>query len=375
MQRFTRELLDWFYQHRRDMPWRPAVGVCANPYHVLLSEVMLQQTTSATVHDYFLKFTQQWSTLQSLAQADLQDILVAWQGLGYYARARNLHRNVQLIMQEYQGEIPHTASALKQLPGIGDYSAASIAAIAFNQPIIAVDGNVRRVAARLFKIEEIRTDNDYQTMLMPFTVQKGESPFPATQHGDMVQALMELGSLVCTPRTPNCTSCPVAFACQGKDIALELPKQKPKLIQKKLYCVAWVIKNHEKILLQQRPEKGLLGGMSGFPLSDFYPLVAKNPTIDLNELPVYADKLPLTNLKNMRASDLPVIRHVFTHIKLQIVIMLAEIDAGVEAGDGANSNVNLPSDYTWCTLDELADKPLPKLMQKIYHALKPEAIK
>ncbi len=342
------------------MPWRAPAGTQANPYHVFLSEMMLQQTNTATVHDYFIRFTEKWRNLSDLAQADLDEILLEWRGLGYYARARNLHDSAQRIMKEWGGKIPETESELKQLRGIGDYSSAAISSIAYNQPAIAVDGNIRRVCARLFRVERIQPDKDYAVLLAPFMAEKTDCPYPQTYHGDMVQALMELGSLICKPIKPQCDICPIRFTCKGQDIAEKLPMQKPKTIPKKQYCTALLIFNHQQqILLQKRPNKGLLGGMTGFPLSPFQDIdKKKQPQL----LATAHEAVPFLTISQQHLLESTVIKHVFTHIKLTVFPVVARYNL--------NENGNLPENYHWQTWDKVTDYPLPKLMQKIYEAVK-----
>ena len=366
MQKFASNLLTWFYQNRRDFAWRASVGKSSNPYHVFISEIMLQQTTSATVRDYFIRFTEKWRDLPALAQADLQEILYEWRGLGYYARARNLHASAQEIMADYGGNIPQAESELKKLRGIGDYTAAAIASIAFNKPAVAVDGNIRRVCARLFKVQQIQPDKAYATLLAPYMPDDADAsnaPHPATINGDMVQALMELGSLICTPKKPKCSQCPLSFTCKGQDIAETLPMMKPKIIPKKQYCVAsWVQNSDGQILLHKRASKGLLGGMTGFPLSPFQDISDGDDDMKDNALKLARDamqSLPIT-IRNPQILPIKPISHVFTHIRLTAFVSTGECDT---------ENSNLPPDYFWHDSNQITDMPLPKLMLKIYKAV------
>ncbi len=202
-------LLAWYDRHRRVMPWRAPAGARADPYHVWLSEIMLQQTTVATVGPYFIRFLARWPTIDALAKAPLDDILHGWQGLGYYARARNLHRCAQVVSRDFGGEFPETEDALRQLPGIGAYTAAAIAAIAFDRPASVVDGNVERVMARLFAIEDPLPAakpvlRDCAASLAPKPARAGARQ----RSGDYAQGLMDLGATVCTVRNPVCGRCP-----------------------------------------------------------------------------------------------------------------------------------------------------------------------
>ncbi len=364
MQKFASNLLTWFYQNRRDFVWRASVGKPSNPYHVFISEIMLQQTTSATVRDYFIRFTEKWRDLPSLAQSDLQEILYEWRGLGYYARARNLHASAQEIITHYDGKIPQTESELKKLRGIGDYTAAAIASIAFNKPAVAVDGNIRRVCARLFKVQQIQPDKDYAILLAPYMpddTDASNTPYPATINGDMVQALMELGSLICTPKKPKCKQCPIRFTCKGQDIAETLPMMKPKIIPKKQYCTALWIQNPDgQILLHKRASKGLLGGMTGFPLSAFHDISDSDNKDNALKLARDAMQLLPITIRNPQILPIKPISHIFTHIRLTAFVCIGECDT---------ENTNLPPDYAWHAPDKITDMPLPKLMLKIYKAV------
>ena len=386
-QSIARALLTWFYAHRRDMPWRVKIGTRVNPYHVFLSEIMLQQTTSATVHDYFVRFVKKWRDIDSLAKADIDAVLTEWRGLGYYARARNLHASAQYISQSLGGKIPETVEELKKLKGIGDYSASAIAAIAFNKPHIAIDGNVRRVGARFMRIERLEKDEFYRKLLQFILPKKNDSPHKQTQNGDMQQALMELGSLICRPKNPKCTECPIAFACKGQDIAENLPILPKKIIPTAQYCAAFILKNKRgEILLQKRPVKGLLGGMVGFPLSELQRMIpekgagqkatAKKGAGAKAQMQIWLAnpenrigiELPF-DLNAKLSLEIPAIKHVFTHIRLLAFPIFLTLDDG--------RNIPLPAGYFWAKQGEINNYPLPKLMQKIYESVfeKPIATK
>ena len=208
-------LLSWFSKHQRVMPWRATKGRRPNPYHVWLSEIMLQQTTVVTVGPYFMKFIDRWPTIKDLAKAKLDDVLAAWAGLGYYARARNLHKCAVAVAKDHDGKFPETGEGLMELPGIGPYTAAAIASIAFNQPAVAVDGNVERVVSRFFAIEEPLPLSKEQIRAGAAKIAKdNDSP------GDFTQAFMELGATVCTPGNPKCGLCPWREACPAGQIGI-----------------------------------------------------------------------------------------------------------------------------------------------------------
>ncbi len=210
--RLSKVLLPWYDAHRRNLPWRYAPGVTADPYRVWLSEIMLQQTTVATVIPYFEKFTSAWPTVGALADAPLDDVLLAWAGLGYYARARNLHKCAQAIVDQFGGDFPSNEQDLLTLPGIGPYTAAAIASIAFDRRATPMDGNIERVMARLHLVETPLPD------AKPELKEWAVAHTPKARCGDYAQALMDLGATVCTPRNPDCTHCPCAEFCPAKSL-------------------------------------------------------------------------------------------------------------------------------------------------------------
>jgi A/G-specific adenine glycosylase len=217
-------LLEWYDRHRRTLPWRAPAGERTDPYRVWLSEIMLQQTTVATVGDYFRRFAERWPTLETLAAAPLDDVLSAWAGLGYYARARNLHACARTVVEQHGGRFPEDEAALLALPGIGRYTAAAIRAIAFDQPASAVDGNVERVIARLFAIETPLPEGKIEIAA------RAAALVPRRRAGDYAQAMMDLGATVCVPKAPRCVICPLVSACRGRalGIADDLPGRAPK---------------------------------------------------------------------------------------------------------------------------------------------------
>ncbi len=260
-------LLNWYDQNRRILPWRAMSNVVPDPYHVWLSEVMLQQTTVATVGPYYRKFLTRWPTIHKLAKASIEEVRQMWAGLGYYRRAQSLHECAKIISRDYDGQFPQTEAELLTLPGFGPYTAAAVASKAVDQRANFVDGNVDRVVARLFAIrmplpqakKEIR--------------EKAAELLPSRRFGDYAQALMDLGSIICTPRNPKCGSCPVAKSCQA--LALDITDQLPRRMKAKdkpvRRAIAFVLTNNKgDILLRQRPDKGLLGGMMEVPSSGWH---------------------------------------------------------------------------------------------------------
>ena len=254
----SRPLLDWYKLHKRDLPWRRD----ATPYRVWVSEIMLQQTRIEAARGYFERFTAALPTVEALAAADEDTVLKLWEGLGYYSRARNLHRCAKLIVSEHGGEFPRTAAELKKLPGIGDYTAGAIASIAFNEPESAVDGNVCRVLARL----EACGDTVDEALKARYR-RELRAILPAGESGDFTSALMELGETVCTPGTPACPACPLAALCRAHETGGErlypvLPEKKPRRIERRRVLLM-VCQN--KVALRRRPARGLLAGLWELP--------------------------------------------------------------------------------------------------------------
>ncbi|MEO8557529.1 MAG: A/G-specific adenine glycosylase [Rhodospirillales bacterium] len=335
------DLLAWYDRHRRRLPWRALPGETADPYRVWLSEIMLQQTAVATVGPYFEEFLQRWPDVSRLAKAPLDDVLHAWQGLGYYARARNLHRCAQMVAREHGGVFPDNEAGLRELPGIGAYTAAAIAAIAFDRIANVVDGNVERVVARLFAVTEPLPTAKAEIRRL------AETLLPARKCGDYAQALMDLGSAICLPRKPKCAICPLMTHCQARKlcIAEDLPARLAKAEKPTRRAIAFIaIRSDGAILLRRREEKGMLGGMMEVPSSAWR---AKPWTLDesTSSAPVKA-----------RWRLLPgVVRHTFTHFHFEIGVALARIS--LRAAERAPGS--------WVALEALGDHALPTVMKKI----------
>ena len=338
-----RALLRWYDRHRRSLPWRALPGQSPDPYRVWLSEIMLQQTTVATVAAYFDRFVTRWPEVNSLAAAGLDQVLHAWQGLGYYARARNLYACARAVVAEHGGKFPDTEEALQCLPGIGDYTAAAIASIAFNRRAAAVDGNVERVVARLFAVEE--TLPGAKKTLRRQT----ETLVPAHRPGDFAQALMDLGATICTKRAPKCGTCPWRTSCRAHALGLAetLPRRQAKPAKPTRRGVAFFLVRDGAVLLRRRPGKGLLGGMMEVPSTEWRQQ-AWTEEAAKKAAPV---KVKWTLLPGT-------IRHTFTHFHLELSVLAGR----------TSSNSRL--DGKWAPLDRLAEEALPTLMKKIVgHAL------
>src|ERR1700680_3665683 len=256
-------LLAWYDRHRRRLPWRPLPGEHADPYAVWLSEIMLQQTGVKTVGPYFEKFMSRWPDVAALARASLDDVLRMWAGLGYYSRARNLHACAVAVLRDHGGGFPSTEEGLRSLPGIGPYTAAAIAAIAFGQRTMPVDGNIERVVSRLFAVQAPLPQ------AKPLIQQLAATLLGASRAGDSAQALMDLGSSICTPKKPACALCPLNDDCAARMRGNQetFPRKAPKKSGTLRRGAAFVVTRGNELLVRSRPEKGLLGGMTEVPNS------------------------------------------------------------------------------------------------------------
>jgi A/G-specific adenine glycosylase len=333
----TQRLLAWYDIHRRDLPWRAKPGEAADPYRVWLSEIMLQQTTVQAVAAYYRKFIVRWPTVGALAAAPLDDVLAAWAGLGYYARARNLHKAAKVVAGELGGRFPSTAEELRKLPGIGAYTSGAIAAIAFDASEAAMDANAERVIARLFAVEESLPGAKSKLLAL------GKSLVPEKRAGDFAQALMDLGSGLCSVKHPSCGNCPWTDDCLAhkRGIAERLPLKSPKPARPLLRGAAFVARDAAgAVLLVKRPEKGLLGSMLQPPLGPWS-----------ENFPVAQDALGQAPFRARWKKRAGIVRHGFTHFELEIEVYAAEV-AKRPRVEGA-----------W-TLD-LENAALPTVMRKI----------
>ena len=337
IEEYRGQLLEWYDRHRRDIPWRAQKGVKPDPYHVWLSEIMCQQTTVQAVKAYYLKFLDKWPRIKDLAAADTEEVMAAWAGLGYYARARNLHKCAKVVTNEMGGVFPQTQEELRKLPGIGDYTSAAMTAIAFNQPATVVDGNVERVVSRLFAVEQPLPASKKQIKALAYEFYKGFKDRP----GDLAQAFMDLGAGICIPKSPRCTLCPVAEGCEAnkRGIAAELPKKiKKQNKPQRVGNVYWIKNEKGEVLFHRRSEKGLLGGMLGLPTTDWGQ--KKHPQVH----PGYI----------MQAEPLNVdVHHTFTHFDLKLSIYQAKAK-------------KLPENETYQWLSaENGYEMLPSVFQKV----------
>ncbi len=318
---FTRELLSWFSANRRTLPWREA----RTPYRVWVSEAMLQQTQVATVIPYFTRWLTRFPTLEALAAAPLADVLKAWEGLGYYRRARLLHEGAKRVAAQHGGVLPTRYDELVKLPGVGPYTAAAVASLSFGEPVLAVDGNVKRVAARLFCLPGEVKVRDANARLTPY--------LPETEAGAFNEALMELGATVCTPRSPRCEVCPVSPHCGAYRAGQVARFPEPKMRKRvpRLHRFALVCKKDGALWLRERSQSEMLGGLWGFVLSETEPVGVK----------------------------LEPVRHAYTHLKITATPVV--VGAPPEVG-------------AWVKVSELDALPLSRLDYKILEQVREMAV-
>jgi A/G-specific adenine glycosylase len=349
--RIARALLAWYDRERRVLPWRAAPGEAPDPYQVWLSEIMLQQTTVKAVLPRYAAFLRRWPDVNALAHAELGEVLAAWAGLGYYARARNLHACARAVAEGHGGRFPAEESELRKLPGVGGYTAAAIAAIAFGRRASPVDGNIERVVARLFAVTAPLPEAKSAIKAL------AETLTPATRPGDFVQAMMDLGATICTPRRPACALCPVRTDCRGyaEGLAEALPYRAEKGERPLRRGIAFVaLREDGAVLLRERPLRGLLGGMLETPSS---PWAEGRPNGKSwrDHAPLEADWRKVPGL----------VGHIFTHFRLELEIYRAEVGREAQPTGAAE-----PERCRWLKLRELHGAALPSVMRKILlHAL------
>ena len=338
-------LLAWYDRHRRVLPWRAAPGASADPYRVWLSEIMLQQTTVKAVAPYYARFLALWPDVAALAAAPLDDVLKAWAGLGYYARARNLHACAQAVVARHGGKFPRTEAELRTLPSVGAYTAAAIAAIAFGCHAAPVDGNIERVVARLYAVE------DALPGAKPRIAALAKALAPAERAGDFAQGMMDLGATLCTPKTPACALCPFFEVClaRRRGDPETFPRKAPKSAGRLRRGAAfWVQRADGAVLLRTRPPTGLLGGMAELPGGAW-----THDFADADAQGIAAALFP--KIAAARWRRLPgCVSHTFTHFPLELVVLAAAVPARMAA----------PAGMRWVAETELDGEALPSLMRK-----------
>jgi A/G-specific adenine glycosylase len=335
-------LLAWYDRHRRKLPWRAEAGERSDPYRVWLSEIMLQQTTVRAVGPYFEKFIARWPDVAAMARDSLDDVLRMWAGLGYYSRARNLYACAVAVTRDHGGVFPDTEEGLRSLPGIGPYTAAAIAAIAFDRRTMPVDGNIERVVSRLFAVEEPlprakpRIQELAATLLGP------------SRAGDSAQALMDLGATICTPKKPACALCPLNEDCTARAQGTQetFPRKAAKKTGELRRGAAFVVTRGDELLVRTRAEKGLLGGMTEVPGSEWR--AGQDDKAALLQAP------ELKGLSRWHRKT-GVVNHVFTHFPLELVVYTANVPARARAPEGMR----------WVPVATLAGEALPNVMRKV----------
>src|SRR5437899_45463 len=340
-------LLAWYDRHRRRLPWRPEAGERADAYRVWLSEIMLQQTGVKTVGPYFEKFLARWPDVTALGRASQDDVLRMWAGLGYYSRARNLYACAVAVTREHGGVFPDTEEGLRTLPGIGPYTAAAIAAIAFDRRTMPVDGNIERVVSRLFAVEE------ELPQAKPLIGQLAATLLAESRAGDSAQALMDLGSSICTPKKPACALCPLNEDCVARARGDQeiFPRKAPKKAGTPRRGAAFIVTRGDELLVRTRAEKGLLGGMTEVPGSEW--LAGQDDKTALKQAPALKGVVRW----HRKAGG---VTHIFTHFPLELVVYTAEVAARTRAPEGMR----------WVPIATLAGEALPNVMRKaIAHGL------
>lgn len=340
------DLLAWYDEHKRDMPWRD----CGDPYKIWLSEIMLQQTRVDQATPYFNRFIERFPTVYDLAEAEQQEVLKVWEGLGYYSRARHLHDAAQLVVEEFNGSVPNTWDKITELKGVGPYTASAILSIAFQKKYAVVDGNVIRVLSRYLGIEDdvraTKTKNAIQDA--------ADELIPDDRPGDFNQALMELGATICTPSSPDCESCPIQGNCVARktmkteDIPYKSPKKKRPHHQ---IGVGIVMNENEEVLIALRPEDAMLGGMWEFPGGK-------------QEEDEQIEQTVVRELKEELGIDIAIkkpfmkLDHAYSHFKITMHAYLCELQNGKPKPQSSQ-------EIRWIPIDELADYPFPKANRKL----------
>jgi A/G-specific adenine glycosylase len=342
-------LIKWYRRHLRRLPWRET----DDPYRIWVSEVMLQQTQVQTVLPYYQQFLREFPNVQMLANAKLQAVLKVWEGLGYYARARNMHRSARVILEQHAGIFPNSWDVLRKFPGIGDYIASAVLSIAFNQPYAVVDGNVKRVLARLYEMSEpVNKSSSYKTFK-----EVADGLLDRHHPGMFNQALMELGALVCKPKKPDCNGCPVHSRCRAHQAGHvdQFPKRIRRAKTPLHHIAVGVVYRNNLMLITRRKSEGLLGGLWEFP----------GGKIGKHERPEQACVREIKEEVNLNVAvtgQIAQIKHAYTHFKIIMEVFSCRHVSG-------DVRLNGPVDFRWITLKEIDQYPFPKANHKFIHLL------
>lgn len=347
---FRRNLLAWFKAHRRQLPWRET----KNPYHIWVSEVMLQQTQAKKVVEYYQNFVDKFPTLRHLASAELRDVLKQWEGLGYYARARNLHKAAKVLVEKMNGKVPADYAVFRGLPGVGDYTAAAVQSIAFDRPYAVVDGNVKRVVARLFLVDSPVNQSGAAKTFQA----KADSLLDNNAPGRFNQAMMELGSKICRPKSPLCVVCPVSEHCGAFRTARqdELPLRIKSKPAPEYHIAVGVVYKENCVLITQRKADGLLGGLWEFP-------GGKVKSDETAEAACVREIHEEVGLSVENVEFLTRVKHAYSHFRIIVDVFCCHYHAGEVILNG-------PVDYRWIRLDEIDQYPFPRANHKFIPLLK-----
>ncbi len=357
---FTNSLLSWYDLNRRILPWRALPGEISNPYFVYLSEIMLQQTVVKTVIPYFLKFVRKWPDIHALAKAEPHEINSYWAGLGYYSRAKNLYETAKIISNKYNGFFPSDKNSLNALPGIGEYTSSAIMAIAFNRKSNVIDGNVKRVFSRFYAVQEPIEKSKI------FIKNIAEKHLPDKRHGDYAQALMDLGSLICIPKSPRCTMCPLLAICDvgGTTRAKQFPIKIPKKEKEERYGLFFCLKNQDgAVLFETNKSSGLLANMDVLPSIGWYEdsnRFKTSPKFNQKKYDFLGIKWKMLDQN---------LNHDFTHFKLNCSIAIATINDKNELLNKLDKSC-----YRFVQKKNMNDLALPSLIKKILNALKKDEV-
>jgi len=346
---FSTKLLNWYQDNARQLPWRDH----PDPYVVWVSEIMLQQTRVETVIPYFRKWVERFPTISNLAAAPQRQVLNLWEGLGYYSRARNLHRAAQIIVEDYDGQVPQDVKTLKKLPGIGAYTAGAIASIAFGADEAALDGNIRRVLSRVFNLTEPAGSRVGEKHLWGIA----DEYLPPGKAGDYNQALMDLGATICTPKAPGCTACPVSDLCQANALGIQTERPVPKTKSKIPHYIvaAAVFQQDDKVMIVQRPQSGLLGGMWEFP-------GGKQETGEDLKSCLRREICEELDVEIQVGEQFGVYNHAYTHFRVTLHAFLCTMN-------GSQPQLKEHTDIHWVTPPELSQFPMGKIDRQISNQL------
>ncbi len=342
-------LAKWYRKEKRDLPWRAT----QDPYYILVSEFMLQQTQVKTVIPYYQRWIKSYPTAQVLAEAREDSVLKHWEGLGYYSRARNLHRSAKMIVEEFHNQVPDTLDKILKLPGVGRYTAGAVLSIAYDQSIPVLDGNVKRVISRLFCLPENGANQASENRLW----QVAESLIPAEGAGDFNQALMEIGATVCLPQKPLCLLCPLNTVCQAKrkGVQEQFPPAKIKSATKKIAVSAAVIQRNGKIYIQQRPQKGLMGGLWEFP----------GGKLEKDESPEDCLEREIKEELGVQIAikkKILTIKHSYTQFRVTLHVFTCDLKPG-------RIRATSCEEWKWVTLKNIQQYPFPAANVKILNYL------